>query len=70
MLGTAALNRNESRGGHFRIDFPVPNDEKFLGNFVLRQGSQKLEYSFNRAPELTSIKVVESTGLSSPLVIS
>jgi fumarate reductase (CoM/CoB) subunit A len=70
MLGTAALSRNESRGGHFRIDFPVPNDEKFLGNFVLKQSSQNLEYSFNRAPELTSIKVVESTVLSSPLVNS
>ena len=35
MLGTAALARKETRGGHFRVDFPEANDEKFLGNYVI-----------------------------------
>ncbi len=35
MLGTAALQRQETRGGHFRIDHPDRNDEHFLGNYVV-----------------------------------
>jgi len=30
LIATAALQRQESRGGHFRTDFPKRNDEKFL----------------------------------------
>ena len=37
MLGTAGLQREETRGGHFRIDYPDRNDEKFLGNNVVWQ---------------------------------
>jgi succinate dehydrogenase / fumarate reductase flavoprotein subunit len=35
LLGTAALHREESRGGHFRLDFPVRDDARFLGNIIL-----------------------------------
>ena len=30
IIAFAALYRQESRGGHFRTDFPKRNDEKFL----------------------------------------
>lgn len=36
----AALRREESRGAHFRSDFPAVNDEKWLINIVFQGGSQ------------------------------
>ena len=35
LLASAALMREESRGGHFRLDFPGRDDEKYLANIVL-----------------------------------
>jgi succinate dehydrogenase/fumarate reductase flavoprotein subunit len=37
MVARSALVREESRGSHFRTDFPSRNDEKWLKNIVLRK---------------------------------
>jgi succinate dehydrogenase/fumarate reductase flavoprotein subunit len=49
MLGTAALERKESRGGHFRLDFPQA-DERFVGNIVLWQHAGKLKHELRPVP--------------------
>ena len=38
LVATSALSREESRGSHFRADFPT-DDERYLGHVVLRRGS-------------------------------
>jgi L-aspartate oxidase len=38
LVAVSALERRESRGGHFRSDFPS-EDEAFAGHFVLRDGA-------------------------------
>lgn len=45
MLGTAALMREESRGGHFRLDFPAMDDANFRRNIVVwnEQGRVRAE---------------------------
>jgi len=35
MLATAALYREESRGGHYRLDFPRMDEQRFHANIVL-----------------------------------
>jgi L-aspartate oxidase len=36
-MATCALFREESRGGHFRLDFPLPDDARFLGHTLLTE---------------------------------
>ena len=38
--GTAALARQETRGGHFRKDHPERDDANFLGNFIVRKDGE------------------------------
>jgi fumarate reductase (CoM/CoB) subunit A len=50
MLGTAALERRESRGGHFRFDFPKTDDQRYLGNFVVWQEDGKCQTELRPVP--------------------
>lgn len=38
LLANAALSRAESRGSHYRTDFPMQDDKQWLKNIVLRKG--------------------------------
>jgi succinate dehydrogenase/fumarate reductase flavoprotein subunit len=41
-MATSALFREESRGAHFRTDFPTPDDRRFLGHTWLEAGEPRL----------------------------
>jgi fumarate reductase (CoM/CoB) subunit A len=45
LLATAALHRNESRGGHYRLDFPQTDDERFRANIVLWNESDEVRHA-------------------------
>jgi succinate dehydrogenase/fumarate reductase flavoprotein subunit len=39
LIARAALIREESRGSHFRSDFPAPDDDRWLKNIRLRRAA-------------------------------
>jgi succinate dehydrogenase / fumarate reductase flavoprotein subunit/fumarate reductase flavoprotein subunit len=39
LIARAALIREESRGSHFRADFPAPDDDRWLKNILLRRSA-------------------------------
>lgn len=43
-ISEAALQRTESRGAHFRNDFPKEDNENWLKHLVLRQNAGRLEF--------------------------
>jgi fumarate reductase (CoM/CoB) subunit A len=50
MLGTAALLRRETRGGHFRMDHPERDDANFLGNYVVWKDTDKCAAELRPVP--------------------
>ena len=50
MLGTAALLREESRGGHFRLDFPGTDDARFRRNIVVWNDAGKVAAGLRAVP--------------------
>lgn len=52
MVCRAALERTETRGSHFRVDYPAEDNEHWLKNIVLRKG--------DTGTEVESVNVVQS----------
>ena len=50
MLALAALEREESRGGHFRFDFPELGGENWRCNIVLRMENKEISVSKEPVP--------------------
>ena len=52
-----ALNRDESRGAHFREDFPTRNDDKFLKHTMATLNSDGTISSYQRDVVLGKFEV-------------
>lgn len=49
LITTSALNRTESRGGHYRSDYPLANDEKWLKRYIVRRREGNESYQIENA---------------------
>jgi L-aspartate oxidase len=50
-MAQAAMAREESRGVHFRSDFPARNDQKFLGHILIRRTAEGIHQEFTRSDQ-------------------
>ncbi len=48
-IAAAALARNESRGDHFRTDYPRRDDVRWLGNIAVRPGADGVDLALSYA---------------------
>ena len=57
LVAESALAREESRGGHFRFDFPT-EDRRFAAHVVLRPGQEPVleRWSDRAAPEVAALR--------------
>jgi len=53
MVAKAALMREESRGAHYRRDFPKTDNQNWFSNIVIRQ--ERGEMTFKKVPAVTTI---------------
>ncbi len=55
MVGRSALERRESRGAHYRSDFPQKNNQEFLRNFFIKRENGNLKI-YDRPVNLNRLK--------------
>jgi succinate dehydrogenase/fumarate reductase flavoprotein subunit len=58
IVGISALERKESRGAHYRSDFPRKNNKEYLKNFLIKQQNGEIKV-YERPTEMNRLKPEE-----------
>jgi succinate dehydrogenase/fumarate reductase flavoprotein subunit len=55
MIGRSAVERQESRGAHYRSDFPKKNNREYLKNFYIKREKGEMKI-YDRPVVLNRLK--------------
>ena len=65
IIATVALERTETRGGHWRVDYPYPDNKRWLKNIIIHKDEKTIE-TRTESPPMTRLNTPTKPHIGTP----